>query len=90
MTIDFVIYISREALTTALFVLLPILGTGLIVGLLIGIFQATTQINEMTLSFVPKIVSVFLVILILMPWFLDIGMAFTREIFEHVSQMSRF
>jgi len=88
MTIDFVIYIAREALTTTFFILAPLLGIGLVVGLVVGVFQATTQINEMTLSFVPKIVSVFLAILISLPWFLDLGMAFTREIFEHVAQQA--
>ncbi len=84
MTTDFVIFISREALLTTMYILLPILGTGLVVGLLIGIFQATTQINEMTLTFVPKIVLVFLVIFLLMPWFLDLMMGFTHEIFNHI------
>ena len=84
MTTDFVIFISREALTTTLYILLPILGTGLIVGLAIGIFQATTQINEMTLTFVPKIILVFLVIFLLMPWFLELLMGFTHEIFNHI------
>ena len=84
MTTDFVIFVGREALMTALFILLPILGTGLVVGLLIGIFQATTQINEMTLTFVPKIILVFLVIFTLLPWFLDLLMGFTLEIFNHI------
>jgi len=88
MNVDFVIYIAREAITTCLYILMPILGTGLVIGLIIGIFQATTQINEMTLSFVPKIVSVFLVIFLLMPWFLDLLMAFTQEIFNHVALMN--
>ena len=89
MTIDFVLYITREALMTCLYILLPILGTGLVVGLIIGVFQATTQINEMTLSFVPKIVTVFLVIFILLPWFMDLLMSFTREIFQHVAMMGQ-
>lgn len=89
MNVDFVIYIAREALLTGLYILGPILGTGLVVGLVIGIFQATTQINEMTLSFVPKIISVFFVIFLLMPWFLDLMMGFMREIFEHVALMGR-
>jgi flagellar biosynthesis protein FliQ len=88
MNIDFVIYIAREALITGLYILMPILGTGLVIGLIVGIFQATTQINEMTLSFVPKIISVFLVIFILLPWFMDLLMAFTREIFAHVALMA--
>ena len=89
MTVDFVIYIAREALLTALYILMPILGTGLVIGLVIGIFQATTQINEMTLSFVPKIISVFLVIFLLMPWFLDLMMGFMREIFDQIAIMGQ-
>jgi len=84
MTTDFVIFVAREALLTALYILIPILGTGLGVGLFVGIFQATTQINEMTLTFVPKIILVFLVIFLLMPWFLDLIMGFTFEIFNHI------
>jgi len=87
MTTDFVIYIAREALTTTFLILLPILGTGLIIGLLVGIFQATTQINEMTLTFVPKIILVFLVIFLLMPWFLDLLMSFTMEVFNQIPAM---
>jgi flagellar biosynthetic protein FliQ len=85
MTIDLVIFIAREALTTCLYILMPILGTGLVIGLAVGIFQATTQINEMTLTFVPKIISVFLVIFILLPWFMDLLMSFTRLIFEQIA-----
>jgi flagellar biosynthetic protein FliQ len=88
MSTDFVIYICREGLTTALMILLPVLGSGLVVGLTVGIFQATTQINEMTLTFVPKIIIVFLVIIMLMPWFLDILMGFTIEIFNQIAAMS--
>jgi flagellar biosynthetic protein FliQ len=89
MTTDFVIYIAREALMTVFFILLPILGTGLIVGLAIGIFQATTQINEMTLTFVPKIILVFLVIFLLTPWLLDLIVSFTLEIFNQIPAMSK-
>jgi flagellar biosynthetic protein FliQ len=88
MTVDYVLFISRETLLTALYILGPILGAGLIVGLLIGIFQATTQINEMTLSFIPKIVVVFLVILFLMPWFLQLLIDFTTEIFNQISTVA--
>ncbi len=84
MTTDFVIYISQQAFTTAFYILLPILGAGMIIGLLIGIFQAATQINEMTLTFVPKIVLMFLVIFLLLPWFLNLMMDFTVEIFHYI------
>lgn len=89
MTTDFVIYIGRETLMTGMFILLPILGTGMAIGLMIGIFQATTQINEMTLTFVPKILLVFSVIFLLMPWILDLLMAFTTEIFDHAATIMR-
>jgi len=89
MTTDLVIYIAREALMTIFFILLPILGTGLIVGLAIGVFQATTQINEMTLTFVPKIILVFLVIFLLTPWLLDLIVSFTMEIFSQIPAMSK-
>ncbi len=84
MTTDFVLYISRQALTTAFYILLPVLGVGMLVGLLIGIFQAATQINEMTLSFVPKIVIMFLVVFLLLPWFLNLMMDFTVEVFNYM------
>jgi len=89
MTTDFVIWIGREALTTGFLILLPVLGTGLTVGLMIGIFQATTQINEMTLTFVPKILLVFTVIFLLLPWFLDLLMAFTVEIFNQIALITQ-
>ncbi|RMH63821.1 MAG: flagellar biosynthetic protein FliQ [Calditrichaeota bacterium] len=84
MTTDFVLFIAREAIVTVILILLPILGTGLVLGLLVGIFQATTQINEMTLTFVPKIIAVFTVTFLLMPWFLDLLTGFTREIFNQI------
>ncbi|MCD6375096.1 MAG: flagellar biosynthesis protein FliQ [Caldisericaceae bacterium] len=84
MTTDFVLYIARQALTTAFYIMLPILGAGMIVGLLIGVFQAATQINEMTLTFVPKIVIMFLVVFLLMPWILNLMMDFTVEMFNYM------
>ncbi len=89
MTTDFVLYISRQALTTVFYILLPILGAGMIVGLLIGIFQAATQINEMTLSFVPKIIIMFLVVFLLMPWFLNLMMDFTIEVFNYIIMVTQ-
>ena len=84
MTIDYVVYIGRETLMTSIYILAPILGIGLIVGLLVAIFQAITQIHEMTLTFIPKMAVVGLTLIILMPWFLDVLLAFTREIFSQI------
>ena len=61
---------------------LPLLLVGLVVGLMISIFQATTQINEMTLTFVPKILAVIVVIIFTMPWMLNMLMDFTTRIFN--------
>jgi len=61
---------------------LPMLLVGLVVGLMISIFQATTQINEMTLTFVPKILAVIVVIIFTMPWMLNMLMDFTTRIFN--------
>ncbi len=70
MTEELIIKLIMEALMIILKITLPILIVGLLVGLLVGIFQATTQIQEMTLSFIPKIISIFLVMFILGQWML--------------------
>jgi len=88
MTTDFVIWITREVLTTAILILLPILGTTLLIGLIVGIIQAVTQVHEMTLAFVPKIVFVGVVIFILLPWFLDLIMGLFLEIFSQIILVS--
>ncbi len=84
MTTDFVIWITREVLMTAILILLPVLGTTLIIGLVVGIIQAVTQVHEMTLAFVPKIVFVGVVIFIMLPWFLDLIMGLFLEIFNQI------
>ncbi len=84
MTTDFVIWITREVLTTAILILLPVLGSTLIIGLTVGIIQAVTQVQEMTLAFVPKIVFVGVVIFVLLPWFLDLLMGLYLEIFNQI------
>ncbi len=89
MTIDYVVYISRETLMTAIYVLAPILGLGLVVGLVVAIFQAITQIHEMTLTFIPKMAVVGIVLVIMMPWFLDVILGFTREIFNQIPLMTQ-
>ncbi len=87
MTSDYVLYLSRETLSTAILILAPLLGAGLIVGLTVGIFQAVTQINEMTLTFIPKMAVVGLVLMLLIPWFLDIILTFTRELYAQIPLM---
>ena len=88
MTLDFVTYISRETLITVLYIASPLLGTTLLVGLAVGIFQAVTSINEMTLTFIPKMAVVAIMLIILTPWFLDVLIRFTQEIMYQIPFMS--
>lgn len=67
---------------------LPMLLAGLIVGLLVSIFQATTQINEMTLTFVPKILAVVAVIIFAMPWMINMITDYTRMLFTMISSIN--
>ncbi|MBP3675912.1 MAG: flagellar biosynthesis protein FliQ [Campylobacter sp.] len=73
-----------ETFKLALMISLPMLIAGLVAGLLISIFQATTQINEMTLSFVPKIILVVVVIIFLMPWMMGQMIDFTERILNMI------
>ena len=88
MTADFVVYISRETLITVLYIAAPLLGTTLLVGLAVGIFQAVTSIHEMTLTFIPKMAVVAIMLIILTPWFLDVLIRFTQEIMYQIPFMS--
>ncbi len=85
MSQEFVIYLAREALTTALLLAAPALGLGMLVGLAVSVLQATTQIQEQTLTFVPKIVVVLLSLLIFGSWMLNIIVTFTQELFGNMS-----
>lgn len=85
-----VVSIMRHALTTILLVAGPMLGMGLLVGLIISVFQATTQIQEQTLSFIPKIVVIFLTLVICGPWMLRTLVDFTNEIFLYLEQIYRW
>lgn len=78
---DLVIQLGQEALMIVLIVSAPMLGLGLAVGLAVSIFQATTSIQEQTLAFIPKIIAVFVAILIFGPWMLRIMVEFFSGIF---------
>lgn len=85
MSSEFVIGLAGQALYTVLKVSAPMLGIGLIVGLLVSVFQATTQIQEQTLAFVPKIIAVFLAILVFGPWILNIMVDFTSNLLGNLA-----
>jgi len=84
MSSDFVINLMNQAIKLTAFIGLPILLTALVVGVMISIFQAITQIQEMTLTFVPKIVSAAGVMYLLGPWMLDKLMHFATHIFTEL------
>lgn len=82
MTPQMVVSIGREALMLTVMIAGPMLLFGLVVGVLIALFQAITQIQEMTLTFVPKILAVAAALLIFLPWMINMATDFTRHIFE--------
>lgn len=87
MTPEFVINLGSEAIKLALMVSLPLLGVGLVVGLLVAVFQATTQVQEMTLSFVPKIVAVLLTLLVASPWIIQKLANFTSNLIINIPKI---
>ena len=80
MSLDEALELSRRALELILITSLPVLLTALVIGLVISILQAVTQISEMTLTFIPKMLGVFLVILLFMPWILSKMITFAEQI----------
>lgn len=87
MSVQFAIDILRMALWNALVIALAPLGAGLVVGLAISIFQTATNIQEQTLTFVPKIISLIIVMLFVGPWIITKLMGFTIRIWELMSQV---
>ena len=86
---DVVIQLGQDALKTLAMVASPMLLSTLIVGLIVSIFQALTQINENTLTFVPKMVVIGIVIIIAGPWMLDTMSTYTVTLFENISTIVR-
>ncbi|HEX2055985.1 MAG TPA: flagellar biosynthesis protein FliQ [Nitrospiraceae bacterium] len=84
MTPEIVTEIGRQAIETTLLVSAPMLGLSLVVGLLVSIFQAMTQINEATLSFVPKVVAVFGALLLFLPWMMGLLIAFMTQLITNI------
>ena len=84
MTPEFVIAFAQEAIKVTILVSMPMLGLGLAVGLLISIFQAVTQIQEMTLTFVPKILIVLVALIFFASWMLELLMNFTTTTIEQI------
>ena len=89
MSAELVISLAERGITTVLMVAGPLLILALVVGLLVSIFQATTQIQEQTLAFIPKIVAVLFGLVILGPWMLTQVVQFTTDIFQNLTTVIR-
>ncbi len=88
MNYEFVIGFSRQALEIMLFVSLPILGVSMILGLVVSVFQSITQIQEMTITFVPKIVGTFIALLVFGSWMLTKLADFLREVLTSIPNIA--
>lgn len=89
MTEELVIRLGQDALRTTAMLAAPLLVSTLIVGLAVSVFQALTQINEATLTFIPKMIVVALVLVLAGPWMLDVMSSYTVTLFENISVMVR-
>ncbi len=86
---DVVLRIAKEMIEITLLISLPIMGIGLIVGLSVSLFQSLTQMHEMTLAFVPKIVAVLLGLLFLMPWMMQKLVFYAENLIVNLPQYAR-
>jgi flagellar biosynthetic protein FliQ len=87
MTELLVIKIMRESLMTVMLVAAPVLGVGMFVGLLVSIFQTTTSIQEQTLTFVPKMLAIFVTIILLGSWMIRVLINYTNNIFALIGKI---
>jgi flagellar biosynthetic protein FliQ len=88
MTPEMVVGLASQAIQVTLIVSLPLLLIGLVVGVVVSLLQAATQIQEMTLTFVPKIVSILIGLFLLLPWIMNRLIAFTVEVFRQIPTLT--
>jgi len=89
MTEELILKLGQDALKTTAMLAAPLLVSTLVIGLLVSIFQALTQINEATLTFVPKMILVALILVFAGPWMIDILSSYTIDLFENIAVMVR-
>ena len=89
MTQEAILAIGQQAVLMMLLLGGPILIVSLVVGLAVSVFQAVTQINEQTLTFVPKIIAVLAILVVMGPWMLQVFTAYTAQVFISVATLSR-
>ncbi len=87
MTPETVITIGQQALWVTMLIAAPLLLSALAIGVLVGMFQAATQINEMTMSFIPKLLVLVIALSIAGPWMLSVIMKFTRQLVEQIPSL---
>ena len=88
MTPESVMTIGQQAMELTLMVSAPMLLTGLIIGLIVSIFQAATQINEMTLSFIPKLVGMFVMLILTGPWIIGILLDYMTRLYSSIPYLA--
>ena len=89
MTQELIIGLGQQAVLMMLMLAGPLLVVSLLVGLLVSIFQAVTQVNEMTLTFVPKIIAVLAVVVLMGPWMLSVFTGYTATVFNSLATLAR-
>ncbi len=89
MTQEFAIWIIRETFVTALLLAAPMLLAGLVTGLTISLLQSVTQIHEITLTFIPKILAVVTVLILMLPWMSNLIIAFANNAYGYFAQVAR-
>ena len=87
MTPETVVTIGRQAIEMTLLLSAPLLLSALVIGLVVSIFQAATQINEMTLSFIPKLLGIFLALILAGPWIVNTMVDYTRRLIGNIPWM---
>jgi len=86
---DFAVQVMYQGITTLLMVSMPTVGVGLLVGFIISLFQAVTQIQEQTLTFVPKVIAVLLMLAVTFPWIISVMVDFTTVLWSTIPSMVR-
>ncbi len=89
MTEELIIRLGQDAIRTTAIISAPMLLSALVIGLIVSVMQAVTQINEATLTFIPKMVVIFIVIIVAGPWMLDVISHYTIELFENITMFVR-
>jgi len=87
MSIDDIVHLGRDAMLVTLLASAPMLLSGMVIGLVISVFQSATQIQEITLTFVPKIIVVMVAFVLFLPWMLSVVLQFVEPIFGHFTTL---